>query len=83
MVNRVTEAGDLKRAVNEIAQKLKEKSPLILQFAKQCVNKSMEANLTVGLNFESKLFSLCFGTEDQKEGVKAFFEKREPHFKGR
>ncbi len=83
LVNRVVDAGDLRKAVNELAQKLMEKSPVILRFAKRCINRSIETDLRAGLNFESKLFSQCFGTEDQKEGVAAFLEKRQPRFSGR
>ncbi len=83
LVNQVVESGELRKAVNELAQKLREKSPLILQFAKRCINRSVETDLQAGLNYESKLFSRCFGTEDQKEGVAAFLEKRQPHFSGR
>ncbi len=83
LVNRVVDFPDLVPAVQQIAQKLKEKSPLILRFAKECVNKSIESNLQTGLALESELFSFCFSTEDQKEGVTAFLEKRQPIFKGR
>ena len=83
LVNRVVESGDLRKAVNELAQKLREKSPVILQYAKRCINRSVETDLQAGLNYESRLFSQCFGTEDQKEGVAAFLEKRQPHFSGR
>lgn len=83
LVNHVVESVNLRKAVNELAQKLREKSPLILQFAKRCINRSVETDLQAGLNYESRLFSQCFGTEDQKEGVAAFLEKRQPHFSGR
>lgn len=83
LVNRIVESDDLRKAVNELAQKLREKSPVILQYAKKCINKSIETDLQAGLKYESKLFSQCFGTEDQKEGVTAFLEKRQPHFSGR
>jgi len=83
LVNRVVEAGHLQNAVEEVARRLKEKSPLILQFAKRSINKAVGTDLQAGLNYESKLFAQCFRTEDQKEGVSAFLEKRQPHFKGR
>ncbi len=83
LVNQIVDSSHLVEAVEAIAQKLKEKSSLILRFAKEAVNKSMESNLEAGLDYESELFSLCFSTEDQKEGVKAFLEKRPPIFKGR
>lgn len=83
LVNRVVESDDLRKAVNQLAEKLREKSPVILQYAKRCINRSIETDLQAGLKYESKLFSQCFGTEDQREGVTAFLEKRQPHFIGR
>lgn len=83
LVNRVVESDDLRKAVNQLAEKLREKSPMILQYAKRCINRSIETDLQAGLKYESKLFSQCFGTEDQREGVTAFLEKRQPHFIGR
>ena len=83
LVNRVVPAEKLKDTVIEIAEKLKAKSPVILKLAKTAINKSLETPLSIGLEAEKELFALCFGTEDQKEGAKAFLEKRAPDYKGR
>ncbi|MFQ5762822.1 MAG: enoyl-CoA hydratase/isomerase family protein, partial [Candidatus Bathyarchaeia archaeon] len=83
LVNKVVPADKLMETVRELAGKLAAKSPAILKLAKAAVNHSMESTLTAGLGYEGELFSLCFSTEDQKEGVKAFLEKRKPAFKGR
>ncbi|MBL7209010.1 MAG: enoyl-CoA hydratase [Dehalococcoidia bacterium] len=83
LVNRVVPKEKLREAVDEVIGKLKSKSPAILKFAKLAVNKSLETPLSVGIQSEADLFALCFGTEDQKEGAKAFLEKRPPRYTGR
>ena len=57
-------------------------SPAILKMAKIAVNKSLETPLSVGMSYERDLFAMCFGTEDQKEGARAFLEKRKPEYTG-
>jgi enoyl-CoA hydratase len=54
-----------------------------LACAKACVNEGMNTDLMSGISFERKCFSLLFSTEDQKEGMEAFKDKRKPEFKGR
>ncbi len=83
LINRVVPKEKLRETVEEFVAKLLEKSPLILKFAKMAVNKSLETTLSMGLAYESDLCALCFGTEDLKEGAKAFSEKRSPVFKGK
>jgi enoyl-CoA hydratase len=82
MVNKVVPADKLKEAVEEIIAKLKSKSPAILKLAKIAVNRSLETPLSVGMEIENELFAMCFGTQDQKEGARAFLEKRPPNYKG-
>ena len=50
---------------------------------KEAVNKAVDSPLDEGLQLERKNFYLLFGSEDQKEGMKAFIEKRKPNFKGK
>lgn len=83
MINQVVPPDELKEAAYELVGKLLRRSPITLKLAKAAVNKSMEVGLSEGLSYELELFSLCFSTEDQKEGAKAFLEKRRPVFKGR
>jgi enoyl-CoA hydratase len=67
----------------KICNELSEKPPVALQLAKEAVNKAFDTTLAEGLEFEKKLFYMLFGTDDQKEGMRAFVEKRKPVFVGR
>lgn len=67
----------------KVAQAIASKGPIALRFAKEGVLKAFETPLSEGLEFERKLFYMLFATEDQKEGMRAFVEKRKPTFKGR
>ena len=66
-----------------LAAKIAAKSPLALRMAKEAVNAAYEMSLTDALAHERRLFYLLFASEDQKEGMAAFIEKREPDFTGR
>jgi len=83
LINRVVPKETLRETVEELVSTLLKRSPIILKFAKMAVNKTFEAPLSVGLAYESDLCALCFGTEDLKEGARAFAEKRPPVFKGK
>lgn len=67
----------------QMAKEMAALSPIALQLAKEAVNHSFETHLDEGLMFERKNFYLTFASEDQKEGMKAFIEKRKPSFKGK
>ena len=81
LINAVVPRKELATYVENLAMKIASKSPLILSLAKQALNRS-STGLKDGLDYESALFSLCFSSNDQKEGAKAFLEKRKPLFKG-
>jgi enoyl-CoA hydratase len=66
-----------------LAAKIAAKSPLALRLAKESVNAAFEMSLTDALAHERRLFYLLFASEDQKEGMAAFLEKRTPDFTGR
>ncbi len=83
LINKVVPADQLMEAVNEFINKVKEKSPLMIAAAKEAINESLELSLSEGLKYEAKLFTQLFSTEDQKEGAKAFIEKRKPSWKGK
>ncbi len=67
----------------KMATKIAEKSPIAVQLAKESVNKAFDTHLQEGLFFERKNFYMLFATEDQKEGMAAFVEKRQAQFKGK
>jgi enoyl-CoA hydratase len=67
----------------KLAAEIASMPPLAVQLAKQAILKSYELSLEEGLHFERRNFYLLFATEDQKEGMKAFIEKRPPQWKGR
>ena len=83
LINKVVPQDKLKEAIIEFADSIKQHSPIILKLAKLAINKSLETTLSIGLDYERDLFAMCFGTEDQKEGAKAFLEKRKPEYKGK
>lgn len=83
LVNHVYPAEELRAKTMELAAKIAEKAPIALQLAKEAVKFASRSNLDEGLRREVDLFAICFSTEDKKEGVSAFLEKRKPEFKGR
>lgn len=66
-----------------LAEEIASKAPVALRLAKEAVNKAFSTPLEVGLELERKNFYMLFATEDQKEGMAAFLEKRAPQWKGR
>jgi enoyl-CoA hydratase len=82
LVNSVVTAADLRPTVLNLAARIAEKSPIALRMAKDAVKSAARMNLREGLERETDLFSLTFGSEDKAEGVRAFLEKRKPDFKG-
>ena len=81
LVSRVVPAKKLMEEAMGAAQKIAEKSRLAAMAAKEAVNRSQETTLREGLLFERRLFHSLFATEDQKEGMAAFLEKREAQFR--
>ncbi len=67
----------------QLAKEIVQMSPIAVQLAKESVNRSFETHLDEGLSFERKNFYLTFASEDQKEGMKAFMERRKADFKGK
>jgi enoyl-CoA hydratase len=83
LVNKVVPQDAVKDEALRIAELIAEKAPVAVRAAKEAVVKGLDMGVEEGLAFERSLFSLLFGTQDQKEGMKAFIEKRKPEFKGR
>ncbi len=83
LVSRVVAANKLVPEALAAARKIAEKSQLAAMAAKEAVNRSYETTMQEGLLFERRLFHGLFATEDQKEGMSAFLEKRTPQFRDR
>ena len=81
LVSRVVPAKKLMEEAMSAAQKIAEKSQISVMAAKEAVNRSYETTLREGLLFERRVFHSLFATEDQKEGMAAFAEKREAQFR--
>jgi enoyl-CoA hydratase len=82
LVNAVYEPAELREKTLELCRGLAAKSPLALAYAKEAVNLSLQGPHRSNLEIEARLFALLFSSEDQKEGMAAFVEKREPRFRG-
>ena len=81
LVSRVVPDKSLMEVTLEVAVKIAEKSQLALKAVKDSVNRSFETTLSEGLLFERRVFHSMFATDDQKEGMSAFLEKRDPQFR--
>jgi enoyl-CoA hydratase len=83
LVNAVYEPADLGAKTRELCRGLAAKSPLALAYAKEATNLALQGAHRSNLEIEARLFAMMFSSEDQKEGMAAFVEKREPRFSGR
>lgn len=83
LVNKVYPVETYLEKALELAAEIAKRAPIAVKTAKEAVNKSFETFLTDGLAEERRVFYDLFDTEDQKEGMKAFLEKRDPEWKGR
>lgn len=83
LVSRVVPNAKLIPEALAAARKIAEKSQISVMVAKECVDRAYESTLAEGILFERRSFAALFATEDQKEGMSAFLEKREPQFRDR
>jgi len=83
LVNKVVPPESLMAEAKELARKLLSKSSIALALAKKAITSGANMNLPSGLDLEAEYFALSFATEDQKEGMSAFLQKRKPEFKGK
>ncbi len=83
LVNKVTPVELFLEEAKAMAREIAKKSPVAVRLAKESVLKSFDGAMSEGLLFERKNFYMLFSSEDQKEGMKAFLEKRQPTFSGR
>ena len=81
MVNKVTEKENLLEETYIIAEKIKSNSRVAVKYAKESMNRGIETDIETGIAYENNIFGLCFASQDQKEGMNAFMEKRHPDFK--
>ncbi|ESW61830.1 MAG: enoyl-CoA hydratase [Rhodobacter sp. CACIA14H1] len=83
LVSRIVPAKDLLSEAMKSAGKIAEKSALAAMLVKESVNRAFETTLREGILFERRMFNAAFATEDQKEGMAAFLQKREAQFRDR
>lgn len=83
LVGEVVPAGQLTSRAQAIADRLSERGPLALQFAKEAVSRGIDMPLEQALRLETDLTVILQTTEDRAEGVRAFLDKRKPHFRGK
>jgi enoyl-CoA hydratase len=84
LVNRVVPAGAHLEEARRLAHAIAARPPLAVRLAKEAINQAAELSLSGGLELERKLFYLLFASEDKREGMRAFLEKRPPaEFRGR
>jgi enoyl-CoA hydratase len=82
LVNRVVPVSDYLNEALKLAEEIAERAPLAVAAAKKMINQSFERFLSDGLAQEKQVFYNLFASEDQKEGMRAFIEKRKPEWKG-
>jgi len=83
LVNKIVPSKELAAEVDQIAQKIREKAPIALRFAKEAVNKGLDLTLEQGLRLEADLYFLLHTTQDRTEGITAFRTKKAPRFQGK
>lgn len=83
LANRVVPVEQYMRTAIELAQQIAERAPLAVRLAKEAVNQAQESVLAEGIADERRLFYMLFSTEDQKEGMQAFLDKRPARWQGR
>lgn len=83
LVNRVVPAEELMKTAEELAAAILKNGPLAVKYAKAAIARGIEMDLDSAIALENELFAMCFATEDQKEGMNAFLEKRDAKFSGK
>jgi enoyl-CoA hydratase len=82
LVHKVIQHGEVISEAKELAKKIASGAPIALRYAKEAVHKGLDMTLEQGLRLECDLYMILHTTEDRTEGIRAFLEKRTPHFKG-
>ena len=81
LVNHVVEPEKLIDKALEMANVIAKNEQIAVRYSKECINRGLDTDMDTAIQFEASLFGICFSSEDQKEGMKAFLEKRAPKFK--
>jgi enoyl-CoA hydratase/carnithine racemase len=83
LVTETTRQEDLLGRAKELARTLGSRAPMAFMAGRDAVLRSTETDLLTGIDYERKLYAICMATEDNKEGLRAYREKRAPNYKGR
>ncbi len=83
LVSKVVPADKLIETAEEMARKIASNAPLAVMWANSAIKRGLETDMDSGIAIEADLFGMCFATEDQKEGMSAFLERRKAEFKGK
>ena len=83
LVNRIVPAGQAHAGAVELARAILRNGPAACRYAQEAIRRGVEMPLSEGLALEATLFGLCAATEDMREGMAAFLEKRSARFTGR
>jgi len=84
LVNMVVPQEDLLNESLELAKRIAENAPIAVAYSKKAITEGLETtDMNEAIEIEAELFGKCFETEDQKEGMKAFLDKRKPNFQGK
>jgi enoyl-CoA hydratase/carnithine racemase len=83
LVSEIVPDAEVETRAIAMAQQIAALPPLAIELAKECVLRGMDASLDAGLALETKAIQLLFASEDKKEGMAAFIEKRKPSFQGK
>lgn len=81
LINKLVSSESLMDEAVAMAKKIASKGQIAVRYAKTSINRGIETDIETGMVIERDLFGLCFATEDQKEGMEAFLEKRTPRYK--
>ena len=83
LVNHVYEPEALMEEAMKMAEKIASKAPIAVKNSKEAINRGIQTDMESAVAIEAYLFGLCFASEDQKEGMTAFFEKRKANFQNK
>lgn len=81
LVNKLVDGEELMDEAMKMAEKIASNAQLAVRYCKSAINRGIQTDIDTGMAIEQDLFGLCFATEDQKEGMDAFLNKRKPNYK--